>query len=82
MMAIATSSNATPPSSPNAADDVDTEETVQVDMRGLMSSHPHLFAEASSIGQATTVARAVRELADEQTGPGSAPRSSMRTPST
>ncbi len=84
MMAIATASNAPPPSSPNAADetdDVDTE-TVQVDLRGLMSSHPHLFADASSIGQATTVARAVRELAQEKTGPDSAPRSGIRTPST
>ena len=83
MMAIATASTAPPPSSPNAPDEIDDAdtETVQVDLRGLMSSHPHLFADASSMGQATTVARAVRELAEEQ-GPVSAPRSSVRTPST
>ena len=85
MMPIATVSNNPPmspsPSGRNELDDLDTE-TVQVDLRGLMSSHPHLFADASSIGQATTVARAVRELAQEKTGPDSTLRSSVPTPST
>jgi hypothetical protein len=82
MMAIATGSSAQHPSSPSAVDETDDgdEETVQVDLRGLMARHPHLFVDASSMGQATTVARAVRELAQEQTGPDSAPRSSIRTP--
>jgi hypothetical protein len=40
-------------------------DTVQVDLRGWMAAHPHLFADARSMLQASSIARAIRALVDE-----------------